>query len=228
VGADLGGADGALEDGSDFGEREFLEAGQEEDFAVVAIEAVEREVKERMFVAGGGVVAGVGAVVGAFGEVLWIGGDGGGGGFAEVVGGAAAGEVIHPGGEASVVAIGVAVFQHALEDGLRDVFGGGALAGEFDEEAEELAVVAFEEDAERVEFAVAHGEHEIVIGEGFGGGGHGGAGLLGFNHGRGGMDTNICGFGDHGDGGASLRAGENRDGRGRLHGKMRTWVGRRR
>ncbi len=204
MGADFGGADGAFEDGGDFGEGEFLEAGEEEDLAGVAVEAVEGEVEEGVFVAGDGVIAGVGAVVGTIGEVLRIGGDGGGGGFAEVIGGAAAGEVIHPGGEAAVVAVGVAVFQHALEDDLGDVLGGGALTGEFDEKTEERAVVAFEEDAEGVEFAVTDGEHEVVIGEGFGGGGHGVAGLLGFNHECGRMDTNICGLGDHGGGGASL------------------------
>jgi len=204
VGADLGGADGAFEDGGDFGEGEFLKAGEEEDLAGVVVEAVEGEVEEGVVVAGGGVVAGVGAVVGMIGEVLRVSGDGSGGGFAEVVGGAAAGEVIHPGGEAAVVAVGVPVFEHALEDDLRDVLGGGALAGEFDEKAEKGAVVAFEQDAEGVEFAVAHGEHEVVVGERFGGGGHGVARLCGFNHGCGGMNTNICGLGDHGGGKASL------------------------
>ena len=48
----------------------------------------------------------------------------GGVGFAEMVRGAAAREVIHPGGEAAVVAIGVAVFQHPLKNNLGDILGG--------------------------------------------------------------------------------------------------------
>ena len=121
VGADLGGADGAFEDAGDFGEGELLEAREEEHLAVVAVEAGKRGVEERVVVADGGAGAGVGRVVGVILEGDGVGGVGCGVGFAEVVGGAAAGEVIHPRGEAAVVAVGVAVFEHPLEDGLRDV-----------------------------------------------------------------------------------------------------------
>lgn len=163
--ADLGGADGAFEDARDFGEREFLEAAQEEHLAIAVIEAAEGGAEEGVVVAGGGGLAGVGAVVGVMMEVGGIGGVGRGVGLAEVVGGAAAGEVIHPGGEAAVVAVGVAVFEHALEDDLGDVLGGGAVAGELDQEAEERAVVPFEEFAERVEPAIPDGEHQGMIGK---------------------------------------------------------------
>ena len=40
-----------------------------------------------------------------------------------------------------------------MEDGLRDVFGGGPLTGELHEEAEQRTVVAFEQLTERIEFA---------------------------------------------------------------------------
>ncbi|MCR6654876.1 MAG: hypothetical protein NVV63_03460 [Opitutus sp.] len=106
-------------------------------------------------------------------------------GFAEVIRGTAAGEMIHPRGEAAVVAVGVTVFQHALENRLRDVLRGGAVAGEFDQKAKELPVVPLEELAQRVEFAVAHGEHQIVIGE-LAGSLHGG--VQAFNHARSGMN----------------------------------------
>ena len=178
MGADFGGADGAFEDGGDLGEGEFLEAGEEEDFAVVVVEVGEGGAEERVVVTIDGVFGGVRGVVGVVVEIGGIGGAGGAVTFSEVIGGAVAGEAIHPGGETAVVAVGVAVFQHALEDGLRDVFGGGAVAGVFDEETKERAVVALEEFAERIEFAVADGEHERVIGgrgcEGVHGGGESG------------------------------------------------------
>src|SRR5690606_36563422 len=63
VGADFGGAGGAFEDRGDFGEGELLEAAEEKDLAGVAIEAAEGHVKERVFVARHGVIAGVGTVV---------------------------------------------------------------------------------------------------------------------------------------------------------------------
>ncbi len=203
VGADFGGADGALEDAGNFGEREFLETCEEEDFAVAAVEAGERDVEEGVVVAEGGAGAGVGRIVGVVLQDDGVGGVRRGVGFAEVVGGAAAGEVIHPRGETAVVAVGVAVFEHPLEDGLRDVFGGGVLTGVFHEKTEEGSVVALEEFAERVEFAVADGEHESVVGAGFGGGVHreGGAGATGFNHGGTGMNTDFWVGGDHGGSG---------------------------
>ncbi len=173
VGADFGGADGAFENAGDFGEREFLKTAEEEDFAIVAIEAGEGSVEEGVIVARGGGFTGVGTVVGVVLEIDGIGGVRGGVGLAEVIRGAAAGEVIHPRGEAAFVAVGMAVFEHALEDDLRDILGSGAVAGKFHEEAEERAMMAFKEFAERVQLTAAHGEHEFVIGGG-GEGVHGG------------------------------------------------------
>ncbi len=194
MGADFGGTDGAFEDAGDLGEGEFLETREQEHLASIAVEAVERGTEEGVVVAGGGAFAGVGSLVGVVLEIGGIVGGGCGGGFAEVIGGAAAGELIHPGGEAAFVAVGVAVFQHALEDDLRDILGGGAVTGEFHEETEERALVALEEFAERVEFAGADGEHQRVVGARFGGGVHGD----GINHGRARVKTDFCGGGDHG------------------------------
>ena len=205
VGADLGGADGALEDAGDLGEGEFLETAEEEDLAFVAVEPGEGGVDQRVVVADGGVVGGVGAVVGVVLEIGGVGGVRGGVGLAEMVGGAAAGEVIHPGGEAALVAVGVAVFEHPLEDHLRDVLGGGAVAGEFGEKPEERPVVALEQLAQGVEFAAADGEHELMIGSG-GGGVHGGDGSVeaGINRGPGRIDRNFGSEGEHGrNGGAA-------------------------
>lgn len=173
MGADFGGTDRAFEDARDFGEGEFLKAAEEEDFAVVAIKAGERGVEERVIVAGGGGFPGVGALIGVMLEIDGIGGVRRGVGLAEVVRGAATGEVIHPRGEAAFVAISMAVFEHALENDLGDVLGGGAMTGEFYEEAKERTMMAFKEFAERVQLTAAHGEHELVIGGG-GEGVHGG------------------------------------------------------
>ncbi len=208
--ADFGGADGAFEDAGDLGEGEFLEAGEKKDFAIVAVEAGEGGVEEGVVVAGGGMVAGVGALVGVFLEIGGISGVGRGVGLAEVVSGAATGEVIHPGAETAVVAVGVAVFEHPLEDGLCDVLGRRALTGEFNEKAEERAVVAFEEFPERVQFAIADGEHQDVVGALFGGGVHGGRVRV-FNHGWRRMNTDFWKGGNHSSGGTwQVGAGENR------------------
>lgn len=118
-----------------------------------------------MVVAGGGALAGMRRVVGVVLQIARVGRSGGGGGLAEMIGGAAAREVVEPRGEGAFVAVGVAVFEDALKHGLGDVLGGGAVARELDEEAVERAMVALEELAERVEVAVAHGEHQGVIRE---------------------------------------------------------------
>lgn len=201
MGADFRGADGAFEDAGDFGKREFLETCEQQHLAIVAIEAGEGGVEERVIVADGGVVTGMRPIVGVVLEIGGVGGVGRGVGLAEVVGGAAAREVIHPGREAAFVAVGVAVFQHALKHRLRDVLGSGAVAGEFHEEAEKRAVVAFEEFAERVEFAVADGEHQGMVGAWFGGGVHGSGAV--FNHEGVRRDTNFWRVGDHGGGGGT-------------------------
>ncbi len=162
-----------------------MKTREEEHLASVLIEARESGVEQVVFVAHGGPLAGVGRVVGVVTQVVRIHGGGRVGGFAEMIGGAAAGEVIHPGREAAVVAIGMAVFQHPLKNRLRDVLRGGTVAGELDQESKELPVMPLEKFAQRIEFAVTHGEHQIVIGE-RGSGLHGSGSAI--NHARGGMN----------------------------------------
>ena len=81
--------------------------------------------------------------------------------------------MIHPCGEAAIVAIGVPIFQHPLENGLSDVLRGGSMSGELDEEPKERSVMPLEELTECVELAVAYGQHQGVIGAFFGGRFHG-------------------------------------------------------
>ena len=200
VGADLRGADGAFEDAGDLGEREFLKTREQQHLAIIAIELGERGVEKRVIVAHGGMLGGVRCVVSVLTERNGIGGVRGGVALAEVIGGAAAGEMIHPGGEAAVVAVGVAVFEHPLKHGLRDILGRGTIAGVFREKAEKLAVVALEEFAERVEFAIADCEHERVIGALIGGGVHGSRARR-FNRRRGRMNTDFVEGGNHGGNG---------------------------
>lgn len=188
-----------------------MKTAQKEHLAFAVVEAGESGVEEGVIVAGGSGLAGVGAVVGVVVQIAGIGGVGRGVGLAEMIGGAAAGKVIHPRGETAVVAVSVAVFEHPLEDDLGDVLGGGAVAGELDQEAEERAVVAFEEFAERVEPAVAHGEHQSVIGERSGCGRvHGSDDVVGKGvSGEGArIDGNFEGGGEHGrKQGAGVRVG---------------------
>lgn len=210
VGADLCGADGALEDAGDFGKGEFLEAGEEEDFAILAVEAGEGGVQKSVIVARGGMIAGERMIVGVMLEIGGIGGVRGGIAPAEVIRGAAAREVIHPGGEAAVVPIGVAVLQHPLKDDLGDVFGGGPVPGELDEEAKERAVMAFKKFSERIEIAVADGNHEGVVGGGFVGGIHWKGGGSAVSVGLVGMNADFFEGGNHGGNGACGVAEENR------------------
>ena len=72
--------------------------------------------------------------------------------------------MIHPGGETAVVAVGMAVFQDALENGLDNVFGGEPVAGRLGQVTIERAVMAFEKLAERIKLAAAHGEHQVMVG----------------------------------------------------------------
>jgi hypothetical protein len=216
VGADLGGADGALEDAGDFGEGELLEAGEEEDLAILVVEAGEGGVQKSVIVAHGGMLAGEGGLVGVILQVGGIGGVRGGVAAAEVIRGAAAREVVHPRGEAAVVTIGVTVLQHPLKDDLGDVLGGGAVAGQLDEKAKERAVMAFEEFAERVEIAVADGEHQSMIGAWFGSWVHwkGGSAV---SDGRVGMNRDFFDGGNHDGDETCGVAEENRSATLRLH-----------
>jgi hypothetical protein len=199
VGADFGGTDGAFEDARDLGEGEFLKTTEEEDFAITALEAGEGGVEKGVIVAGRSGFAGVRTVVGVMLKIHRIGGVRGCVGFAEVVRCAATGEVIHPSGEAAFVAVGVAVFEHALEDDLGDVLGAGAIAGELHEETEKWTVMTFKEFSERVQLAAAHSEHEFVIGAG-GEGVHGGDRVVfeGINREQARIDRNIWSGGEHG------------------------------
>ena len=131
-------------------------------------------------------------------QILWIGRSGGGGRFAKVIGGAAAGQMVHPRGETSVVTIGVAVLQHSLENDLGDVLGCRAVSDQFSEESKQRSMMAFEQFAQCVEFAVANRKHQFMIGERFGNGWHGGR--MVFNHAWLRMRTNIWKIGDHGFG----------------------------
>ena len=163
---DAGGADRALEDAGDLGERELLEAREEEDLAVVAVEAAEGAVKEGMVVPARRGLVGAARLVGVGLQVGGVDADGRRGGLPEMVAGAAAGQVVHPGREAALVPVGVAVLEHPLEHGLGDVLGRGPVAGQLGQVAEEGAVVALEELAHAVQVAVADGEHELMVGKG--------------------------------------------------------------
>lgn len=166
--ADFGGADRAFENASDLGEREFLEATKEKDFAVVVIKSRQGRLQQKVIVVDRGAFAGVRIFVRVVLEFHRIVGGGSGGRAAKLIGGAAPGELIHPGGERTFVAISVAVFEHSLEHHLRYVLGRGAGMAELDEKTEERAVMAFEEFAQRIEFAVTNREHERMIGTAFG------------------------------------------------------------
>ena len=163
MGAHFGCSDGAFENGGDFGERVSFEATQEEDFAIILVEFVQRVIEQRVIIAGRGMGISEGALIRVMVEIGGIGGGGGFVGFAEMIGGATSREVIHPGGEVAFIAVGVAVFEHALEDDLGDIFGGGAIASIFRQKAEERPVVLLKEFSERIKVALAHGEHEFVV-----------------------------------------------------------------
>lgn len=164
VGAHFCGAHGTLEDIGDLGEGEFLEAREEEHLAVVALELGEGGMEERVVIARGGAMGGVWRVVRVRVQIERIRGVGSRLALAVVIGGAAPREVVHPSGERPVIAVRVAVLQHALEDDLGDIFACGAVARELHEKAEERAVVALEELSERVELAVTDGQHQGVVG----------------------------------------------------------------
>src|ERR1035437_29025 len=57
--------------------------------------------------------------------------------------------------------------------------------------------MALEELAERIELAVAHGEHQLMVGKSVGRGVHG-IRREGTNHGRTRLNTDFCKIGDHG------------------------------
>ena len=120
--------------------------------------------------------------------------------LSEMIRGAAAREVIHPSGEAAVVAVSVPVFQHPLKYGLHDIFGGFALAGVFHEKAEERAVMALEEFAERIKLAGTHGKHQGMVGALFDRRVHSGRNAGAVNQSGTRRDMNFVEGGDHGGG----------------------------
>ncbi len=164
MGAHFRGADGTFEDGGNFGKREFLKTTEQENFAIIPIEPVQGVVQDFMIVTGDGFVPGVRLVVGVMLQIGRIGGRGRPLGFAIVIHGTAPGQVIHPGGEATFVAVGVPVFEDALKHDLSDVFGGRAVVGQFGQKTKQRTMVAFKEFAQGIELTFAHGEYEFVVG----------------------------------------------------------------
>jgi hypothetical protein len=76
--------------------------------------------------------------------------------------------MVHPGCEATLVAIRVPILEHTLKRGLDYVLRRRRVPRQFDEKAEKPPVMAVEQFSERVQIAVANGEHQLVIGGGSG------------------------------------------------------------
>ena len=133
-----------------------------------------------MLVTSDGVIGRVRRAVSVIVEVLRIRGGRGGRGFAEMIRGAAAGEMIHPGGEAAVIAVGMPVLEHPLKNDLGNILGRGAVTDELGEKSEERSVVALEQFAQRIEFPVTDREHQFMVRQRFDGGLH--EGRMVFNH----------------------------------------------
>ena len=124
------GADGDVEEAGDFLVFEALETREHQQFALGGIQGGERGVKPGGVVGRDGAVGGVWRLVGHGVEIVRISGDGRGAIAAEMVGGDLAGEVVDPGGELALVAVGVPVFQDPVEHELHEILAGGALAGQ--------------------------------------------------------------------------------------------------
>lgn len=201
MGADFCGADGAFENAGDLGEGEFLEAREEQYFAVVAIEPGERDVEERAIVARGRLVGGVGRIVGVFVQLRGIDRVRRGAGFAEMIGGTAAGEMIHPRGEAAFVAIRVAVFQHALKHDLHEILRPGAIPCELEQKSKKRPVMAFKELTQRIELSCADSQHQGVVRTLFDGRIHDGRGARAFNQRRMRLNMDFGKSGNHGGSG---------------------------
>ena len=162
--ADLGGAGGDVEQTGDLVVRQVLETVQDEDLALVVGEVLQGVLHDREVVSAGGLFVGGGrVVVGEAGKISRIGGRGMARAAAVVIGGDAATEVVEPGAEFSFVAVGVAVFEDALEDDLHEILGGVGGTNEPGKKAVERAVVTLKEVAEPGEFAGAHGKHQVMV-----------------------------------------------------------------
>ncbi len=112
-----------------------------------------------------------------------------------MIGGDLAGEVVDPGREFPLVAIGVAIFEDAKEHELHEVLARGAMTGEAHEKTVERLVMTLEEVAQPVDLAGADGEHQFVISS-FGSI-HVSRGAEGISRWRGRVSTNIWGVGNH-------------------------------
>ena len=162
--ADLGGAGGDVEQTGDLVVRQVLETVQDEDLALVVGEVLQGVLHDREVVSAGGLFVGGGrVVVGEAGKISRIGGRGMARAAAVVIGGDAATEVVEPGAELSLVAVGVAVFEDALEDDLDEIFGRIRVAGETSQKAKEGAMMPFEQVAKPRKLTGSHGEHQIVV-----------------------------------------------------------------
>jgi hypothetical protein len=70
---DFRGADGAFEDAGDFGKREFLEAREQEDFAIIVVQTGERGMQQRVIVVSRRVLRGVRRLVRVFIQIDGVG-----------------------------------------------------------------------------------------------------------------------------------------------------------
>jgi len=114
--AHLDGADAAVEQARELLVVDVVEPVQGEQLALLERQRAERAAHEGEVVGLRGLFGGVRRVVGHLVQVVGlVETDGGVGVFAEVVGGDLAGEMVDPGGELALVAVGVPVFQDAVE-----------------------------------------------------------------------------------------------------------------
>ncbi len=165
MGADLDGANGAVEEAGNFLVVEMLEAGEHEHLALFERQAGEGGAQQDEILGRGRLVGGRQVGGGVMMEIGRIGGRRRGGVLPEVIGGHFARDVVDPGGELALVAVGVPVFEDAVEDNLHEVLAHGRLVGQAHEETEERPVIALEQFAEPPDLSGAHGNHEFVIGE---------------------------------------------------------------
>ena len=166
VGTDFDGTDGTIEQACDFFVVELLEAGEHEDLALGEGQLGEGGAEQGDVFGGGGLFRRRLGGVGLVDEIRRIGGDGERGVFAEMIGSDGAREVKNPGGKLAFVAVGVPVFQDAVENNLDEIFADGRLVGETQKETVEPPLVALEEFTELPDIAGADGKHEVVIGRG--------------------------------------------------------------
>jgi cephalosporin-C deacetylase len=181
VGADLDGSDRAIEEAGDFLVFEMLQAGEHQDLALFQGQAGEGEAQMHHLLGGGRLFGRRGFVIRLVMQVGRISGGGGGGVLAEVIGGHLARQVVDPRGEFTFVAVGVPVFENAVEDNLHQVLAGGRLVGQAHEKPVQAPVVALEEFTKLPDFSGTHGDHEFMVGGGFHDGGEANRGGSGVN-----------------------------------------------